>query len=91
MSVLSDADGLRPRPANVGFAIFGGGLQGAPLALALAGRPLAAIERGATLGVNHLSSFLLRADFVIDCRGPAAGHLTTLSAWWVWLSPEIRA
>lgn len=39
------------------FAIVGGGLQGALLALALRDRRLALIERDASLGGNHLWSF----------------------------------
>jgi lycopene beta-cyclase len=39
------------------FAIVGGGLQGALLALALRGRRLALIERNGSLGGNHLWSF----------------------------------
>ena len=55
MSDLSDI-GRRPS-SQVDFAIVGGGLQGALLALALRDRPIVLLERGRSLGGNHLWSF----------------------------------
>jgi len=85
VSVLSDtAENRRPRQADVEFAIAGRGLQGALLALALAGRPVALIERGATLGSNHLWSFhagdvAAEAKALVDSLGVARCHAVTIA------------
>jgi len=55
------------------FAIVGGGLQGALLALALQDRKVALVEQGASLGGNHLWSF--HAGDVPDAALPWIGPL----------------
>lgn len=57
VSDLSDIRTTRPGQAEVEFAIVGGGLQGALLALALGSPRMVLLERAPTLGGNHLWSF----------------------------------